>query len=206
MNEPWRTTIDTLPGRITRLVAFLKTRGYRFASPSDVMPGPDREVETHLTRLTELIGPVPAALAHFYRVIGSLDLRGEHSDWQGCALSDPLVIEPISGAVQEAEEYTELEDPAEEYWAPESGIFRAPIAPDAYHKAGLSGGMWLGVEIPNEQEDPLVLEAVHQMPLTLYIERVLASGGFLGLEGIEGHTWPIEELKSAAMRRRPLGQ
>jgi len=196
----WHDRIAALPARLFRLAEYLRTSGYRFANPKGLVPGPAPDVERCLRRLEELVGVVPAALAHFYRTVGSVDLRGEHPAWNGCDLSDPLVVEPITAVVEEAEQYVELKNPAEEYWASESGVFRAPIAPDDYHKADVSGGMWLGVEIPNADVDPVVLEESHALPFTLYLELVLEWGGFLGLETAEDHSWPLDELRSAASR------
>lgn len=200
MTAEWHDRIDALPGQLTRLVAYLRASGYRFAEPKAVLPGPSQDTEQQLRRIEQLVGGVPAALAHFHRTVGSVDLRGAHPAWHGCDRSDALVVEPIAAVVEEAEQYAELENPAEEYWASESGVFRAPIAPDDYHKANMSGGMWLGVEIPNAEADPVVLEERHGLPFTLYLDLVLAWGGFLGLETVKEHTWPLEDLKVAASR------
>jgi hypothetical protein len=73
-----------------------------------------------------------------------------------------------------------------------------PVAPDDYHKANVSGGMWLGVEVPNANADPVVLEETHDLPFTLYLELVLDWGGFLDLATADEHTWPVDELRAAA--------
>jgi hypothetical protein len=151
-----------------------------------------------LARIDALIGPLPQAMRLFYQTVGSVDLRGSHPEWTCSGLSDPLVVLPIEVAVEEAGQYAALPDPRKGYWASESGIFRVPVAPDDYHKADISGGMWLGVEVPNADADPIVLEEAHALPFTAYIELVLTWGGFLGLEYETEHTWPLERLRSAA--------
>jgi hypothetical protein len=62
--------------------------------------------------------------------------------------------------------------------------------------------MWLGVEIPNAEADPVVLEERHGLPFTRYLDLVLAWGGFLGLETVKQHAWPLDDLKIAASRAR----
>lgn len=187
-----------IAGRTRRLVRELTTLGYRFRDPAEVLPGPDPGVEARLVELRGLVGPVPAVLAEFYRTIGSIDLTGGHPQWAGCECPDPLVVDPIEYVLQEAREFARLDDPATEYWGSESGVFRAPVGPDALHKAGMAGGMWYGVEIPSPSSDPVVLEEPHRLPFSAYVELALAWGGFPGLERSPTHTWPIQALRRAA--------
>jgi hypothetical protein len=185
-------------GRTRRLAGELARLGYRFHDPAGVLPGPDPQVELALTELVRLVGPVPTVLAEFYRTVGSIDLNGLHPQWLGCEYPDPLVVEPIESVLQEARDFAQLSDPATEYWGSESGVFRAPVGPDALHKAGLSGGMWYGVEVPSPIPDPIVLEEPHRLPFSEYVEVALAWGGFPGLERCSTHTWPLQTLQRAA--------
>lgn len=189
--------VSGLQPRLERLVRTLEGAGYVFANPAQVLPGPPADVEANITRVERLVGVLPTVLALFYRAVGSVDLTGSHPHWRGCDYPDPLVIEPISAVLEEAEQYAELDDPKEEYWASESGIFRAPIAPDALHKANVSGGMWYGVEVPNTSQDPIVLEEPHSLPFTEYLELALSWGGFPGLAAAPGHSWPVDRLREA---------
>lgn len=184
--------------RVTALIAQLSAAGYTFHDPAATLPGPRGDVDASLAELQALVGPVPAVLADFYRTVGSIDLTGHHSGWIGCDYPDPLVVEPIESVLDEAREFADLEDPVAEYWGSDSGIFRAPIAPDAIHKAGQSGGMWYGVEIPSPTSDPVVLEEPHLLPFSEYLEFSLRWGGFPGLERSDHHTWPLEALRLAA--------
>ena len=163
-----------------------------------MLPGPSGDVEAQLAEVRALVGPIPPVLADFYRTVGSIDLTGHHSGWVGCDYPDPLVVEPIESVLDEARQFTGLNDPLHEYWGSDSGTFRAPIAPDAIHKAGESGGMWYGVEIPSRTSDPVVLEEPHRLPLSVYLELSLYWGGFPGLERSAAHTWPLEALRRAA--------
>lgn len=190
--------IRQLPDRLRALAARLSALGYVFDRPDAVLPGPGPNIEEQIQRLETLVGTIPASLADFYRTVGSIDLSGSHPEWAGCDFPDPLIVEPIDAALDEAEQYVELTNPNEDYWASDSGVFRAPIAPDALHKANASGGMWYGVEIPNASADPVVLEEPHALPFTRYLELCLSYGGFPGLAAIRTHTWPLADLRLAA--------
>jgi len=181
MSEEIVPYMRRLPGRVRPLVTCLRDLGYTFDHSDDVLPGPARDIDQQIQHLERMIGPVPLALAEFYRTVGSIDLTGSHAEWSGCEYPDPLVIFPIEAALEEAQQYMELEDPKSEYWASDSRVFRAPLAPDAKHKANVSGGMWYGIEIPNSAPDPIVLGESHGLPLTRYLEFCLSWGGFPGL-------------------------
>ena len=184
--------------RLRALVSRLRELGYRFERPDSVLPGPGPDVQQQIERVETLVGPIPAALAQFYRTVGSVDLAGFHPNWVGCEYPDPLIVEPIESALEEAREYAALDDPKSEYSASESGVFRVPIAPDALHKAHVSGGMWYGVEIPNALADPVVLEEPHGLPFTRHLELSLSWGGFPGLADTPEHSWPLAALRRAA--------
>lgn len=183
--------------RLERLIRALELSGYVFETPEQVFPGVQPDVDAIIARIGTLVGPLPPALALFYRRVGSVDLRGNHQAWRGCEYPDPLVVHPVAAALWEAEQYTRLADPKREYLS-ESGVCRAPIAPDPVHKAGYSGGMWYGVEVPNVLDDPIVLEEPHGLPFTEYLDFVLSWGGFPGLATAPNHSWPLGELRDAA--------
>jgi hypothetical protein len=183
--------------RLERLVRALQLSGYVFEDPAGVLPGPLPDVDETLAKVERLVGPPPAALMAFYRCVGSVDLRGGHPAWLGCEYPDPLVVHPVTAVLWEAEAYTQLEDPKRDYLS-ESGACRAPIAPDPVHKAGFSGGMWYGVDVPNPLADPIVLEEPQGLPFTEYLDFVLSWGGFPGLATAPKHSWPLDRLREAA--------
>ena len=198
MPENIATFVRELPARLGSLVRYLRESGYQFEKRDEVLPGPVANLDRQIELVERIVGPIPLALVHFYRVVGSINLTGFHPDWHGCDYPDPLLVYPIDAAVAEAEQYAELKDPKAEYWASDSGVFRAPLAPDAIHKAGFSGGMWYGVEIPNASADPVVLEEPNALPFTDYLQFALSWGGFPGLATVATHTWPLAELRRAA--------
>jgi hypothetical protein len=194
--------MNGLQPRLERLVRTLKDVGYVFANPAEVLPGPTGDVGAAITTVERLVGALPPALALFYRRVGSVDLTGVQASWHGCDYPDPLVVYPIKAVFEEAEQYVELEDPKQEYGVSETGVFRAPIAPDPLHKANVSGGMWYGVEVPNSSQDPIVLEERHGLPFTEYLELALSWGGFPGLADAANHSWPLQRLREATAAQR----
>ena len=152
--------------QIESLYNFLKTSGFLFQYPDEALPGPDARTEEVLANIASIAGRVPSALAHFYRLIGSVNFNGHHPDWTGCDLPDPLVVFPITYAESELADY--LAD-AEEY-KEAFGTFRIPVAPDALHKEGTSGGMWYGIPVPFKDLDPPLLDEPRHTSFLSYLD------------------------------------
>ncbi|MCM3874414.1 MAG: hypothetical protein ND895_27300 [Pyrinomonadaceae bacterium] len=190
-DEMMRRTRGNLEVLHKRLLAL----GYRFSNPESALLEPDAEVEASIAFLEENIGKVPLALSSFYRVVGCVDFTGGHPEWEGCEYPDPIVVDPVAYSVSEAQEFLELESP-NDYTISNSGIFRIPIAPDYYHKEDVSGGLWYGIEVPNENEDPELLEEWHHTTFVGYLRLCFEWGGFPGLGRDETrHSWPLATLK-----------
>lgn len=184
--------IDRIAEALPILVNRLVERGYQFAHQDAVLPGPQRSVESSIQRIEAEIGSVPYALARFWRVVGSVDLRGSHDDWCGCDYPDPLVIEPASQALEELEEFLADREERLKYNFP----YLIPIAPDYYHKEGVSGGMWYNVACPTSDDDPAINDERHHVTFLEYLDLALKWGGFLGLDNASCHTWPVNELSA----------
>jgi hypothetical protein len=184
--------IDRIATALATLVGRLRHHGYDFARPDEVLPGPESTVEDSIDRIESEIGAVPYALAAFWRKIGSVNLCGSHPDWYGCDYPDPLVVEPASLAVAELDEF--LADREERINA--DFPYLIPIAPDDYHKEDVSGGMWYNVDCPAATDDPLINDERHGVTFLNYLDLALKLGGFLGLDQVTRHSWPIAELSA----------
>ena len=194
-HEEIRQFMRSLRARLQSVKSFLDNEGYVFDYPEEALPGVSSNTEDVLLRITSAIGPIPLALVEFYREIGSVNFCGQHQKWKKCEYPDPLVIYPPEAAISELEEF--LVDRTE--YTEAYGGFRIPIAPDYYHKADVSGGMWYGVAVPAESANPIVLEERHALPFLEYLELNMEYGGFLGLEReTVNSSWPLEELRKAA--------
>lgn len=190
MRQSIDARLDRIAAALPVLVRNLKQLGYNFARPEAVSPGPEPTVAASILRIESEIGPVPYALAQFWRKIGSIDLCGSHPDWFGCDYPDPLVIDPASQAVAELQEF--LDDREERVRCDFPYVI--PISADDYHKEDVSGGMWYNVDCPATADDPIINDERHELPFLDYLELALKMGGFLGLDKCPRHTWPLDEL------------
>lgn len=179
----------------------LLEKGFVFNNPDESLIPPDSLLKEKIEQFEKNIGNIPDALIAFYQYVGSVDFTGHHLEWSGCEYPDPIVIYSIDAGIDELEEYLTLDDPKEEYWGSETGIFRMPIAPDYYHKEDVSGGMWYGIEIPNSKNDPPLLEEWHGTTFTEYLKTCFKWGGFPGLERCKKNNWPVDELTKGLFNR-----
>jgi hypothetical protein len=180
--------VDALGSRIKALVDQLYREDYVFEYPDEVFPGPSPDAADAISRIEQEAGEVPMALKLFWLRVGSVNLCGAHATWLGCDYPDPLVVSPPAHALPDLEDY--LEEPEDP--------FLIPIAPDFFHKANVSGGMYYNVSAPSDSDDPLLNDERHGVSLLDYLAIALGWGGFPGLEDAAGHTWPLARLQSAA--------
>ncbi len=182
--------VNSLAESICRLARGLKEKGFQFEHPDEVFPGPEGDAAESISRIEREIGVIPLALKQFWRQIGSVNFCGAHPSWVGCDYPDPLVVYPPSMAIQELDEF--LADRAERlrYDFP----YLIPIAPDAYHKAGVSGGMWYNIAVPCAADDPSLNDEWHGTTFVRYLELAVDWAGFPGLSCCAGHTWPVDVL------------
>jgi hypothetical protein len=77
-----------------------------------------------------------------------------------------------------------------------------PVAPDDYHKENVSGGMWYNLSVPAVADDPPLNDERHRTTFANYLELAVHWGGFPGLDRCADHTWPLAELRAAAITGR----
>jgi hypothetical protein len=100
------------------------------------------------------------------------------------------VVYPPSQAIEELEEF--LADWEERVRC--NFPYVIPIAPDDYHKADVSGGMWYNASVPAVAEDPPLNDERHRITFVEYLELAVRWGGFPGLDRCESHSWPVERI------------
>jgi hypothetical protein len=188
MEEALQSRIEHVGSQIKMLCGSLATAGYVFQYPDEVFPGPKADAVQTITRIEQEAGEVPLALKLFWLHVGSVNLCGSHPAWGGCEYPDPLVVYPPSVALAEFDEFRE---------EPE-GDFLIPIAPDDFHKADVSGGMFYNVSVPAVADDPPLNDERHEVSFLTYLEIALENAGFPGLERCGGHTWPVDRLRTQA--------
>lgn len=182
--------IATIEKRLRSLVRGLTEIGYRFENETDVMPGPEDGTEDAIREIEEIFGRCPPALKLFWVRIGGVDLSGNHPDWIEDRYPDQLVVFPPSVAVSELHEYLSDVSEREKFGMP----YEIPIAPDFYHKAGVSGGSPYAIPMPCLEVDPPLINSEYQESFLEHVERSLDWGGFPGMAGEAGHNWPLAKL------------
>lgn len=191
MEEALQSRVEHLGSQIESLCERLATAGYVFQYPDEVFPGPEANAVDVISRIEREAGEVPLGLKLFWLHVGSVNLCGAHPIWGGCEYPDPLVVYPPSVALADLDEFRE---------EPE-GAFLIPIAPDDFHKADVSGGMFYNVSVPALGDDPPLNDERHEVSFLTYLEIALRSAGFPGLERCGGHTWPVDRLRTLEPRR-----
>lgn len=191
--------IDSVGRRIKILAERLEEHGFEFERPDGVFPGPEPETNAAITRIEREAGALPLALKLFWQQVGSVDFCGTHPEWELLPgypgfepdlYPDPLIVAPPSAALVELDEF--LADKAERLKC--NFPYVVPIAPDSYHKADVSGGMFYNVSVPAIADDPPLNDEWHKTTFVNHLEIALKWAGFPGLERCPGHTWPVASL------------
>lgn len=177
-----------------RIVRNLGELGFRFTRPGEALPGPQQGTEQAIARIEREIGELPLAIKLFWSRIGSVDLSGQHPEWTGAGFPDPLIVYPPSVAISELEEF--IADREERL---DSGLpYVVPVAPDALHKADVSGGMWYNLSVPAGADDPPLNDEPHNTTFLGYLGIAIEFGGFPGLQNSPSHRWPIAAIVAEA--------
>lgn len=170
------TRIRAIHQRLKRIESNLRQLGYEFADDRLVMPGPERGSLDAIARIEAEVGTVPQALKRFWLIVGGVDFSGGHPDWSGCEYPDPLIVEPPSSAVAELDEF--MADKEERLRC--NYPYCIFIAPDSYHKAGVSGGEPYSIDVPATGDNPRLRNEPHETTLLEYLELATQWGGVSG--------------------------
>ena len=180
--------------RLHSLVQALRGMGYHFENDNEVITGPELGTAEAIRRIEAEFGSCPLALKLFWERIGSVDLSGTHPDWIDDRYPDQLVVFPPSIAHWEMKDY--LGDIKEKQ---KCGLgYEIPIAPDFYHKAGVSGGEPYSISLPTADDDPILRNSQVRETFLEYVERSLNGGGFPGMIDEADHNWPLQALIDVA--------
>lgn len=190
--------------RVRRVVEQLRDRlpvlGWRFDDPAAVLVDPEPQVAPALDAAEAVIGRLPLSLRAFATEVGDVSLLGEHEEWD-VEYPDPLVVAAAPPLL--------LEEHAERVamdWFAETGEerFPMPLAPDALHKADVSGGAAYAIWLPDGAADaPWTEDDLHPGPFVEYLRRALLDcAGLPGWRREPGRTPPPELLELAATLER----
>lgn len=174
--EVARETMTRARTNVERLIDLLPENGYRFRLPRErVFVAPPADVETQLDSFEATVGRMPLALRAWFELVGQVDLSGGHPDWE-FEYPDPLVISaPLDHLASEFDDWQ-----ADRGSAWDRGAFTLDLAPDALHKADVSGGPPYGIGVPNAGVDGTFLNERHGTTFVGYLRVAFAWGGFPG--------------------------
>jgi hypothetical protein len=167
--------------------ATLKEAGARLADER----APATSAETQ--RLVANTGPLPVALAAFWKVVGSIDLLPPYSregdyGYGECSLEDEgislIALDPLSVDGVDADTmvdcYEELHADSDE--GDDVPLLVYTLAPDYLHKQNISGGSPYEIELPPlnvfDALDPDVLNGAPDATLVSYLRHCFEWGGF----------------------------
>ncbi len=186
--------------RLRSLADRLAKMGYRFAHPAYTPPDPAlvESVERALG------APLPAALAAFYQTLGSVCFAPEDETvFDAIGLADlgiedmdPIEIWPLDGVDEKIRAWRRE---VEARGAPAVGPFGLLLAPDALHKANISGGPSYTLPLPNPACDP----EIHHPYAASFLEMLrgaVEAGGFPGLSAAKRRRKAVRTLLAELSR------
>ena len=168
----------------------LKGMGYNFVQPGsggglfgfgkakahEPHVPPPADVADRIAELEGIAGgPIPLSLRAFFEVVGQVDLNGDHPSLapkDGQFTPDPLMVCGIEDAIAIVESNDGDED--------DPLLFE--FAPDALHKANISGGSPYAIALPQAVADALVEGEPHGVTFVEYLRIAIHWGGFPGWE------------------------
>ena len=198
--------------RVEQNVAVLAERlsglGFRFVDPGSssgffglgkakahaphVPPAPDSAAR--IAELEEVAGgPIPLSLRAFFDVVGAVNFNGDHASiapQHSEGTADPLMVYGIQDAIDCVESgYGEDEEGERVMYV---------VAPDALHKANVSGGEAYMIALPAPLADAEVEEEPHGVAFVEYLRiAILRWGGFPGWEHArDGQPAELDQLRS----------
>jgi hypothetical protein len=151
---------------------------------------PAVDASKKVAELEELVGgSIPISLRAFFTVVGEINLNGSHPSLaladSGVA-PDPLMVYSVDGAIAMIESMDRDED--------EPAMFE--FAPDALHKANVSGSGPYYIDLPSEGTDAKVRDAPFKGTFVQYLrDAILTWGGFPGWSEARQVPSEIRELR-----------
>lgn len=180
MPSPFHQVVSRQKARIAELYADLKKKGFEFEYPEEAFAEPDKQTEGYLAEFSKHGCPLPAAVAEFYRQIGSVNLIGTFPGWADVEYPDPLNVMPLGYAIDDFRRSWAHSSDEQDALIKAYGGYPFPVAPDYFHKAGVSGGMAYSFLLPCSDPDPQVLYMPWALRFTEYIDFALSQDGFPG--------------------------
>ncbi len=202
---------------VQTLIERLRGQGYRFGDPWNEDGArkphapPDEHTPAFVSWLEKRFGHLAMTARTWIEVVGDVSLLGVHPDWPKNLVSDPLVVEFEYKSWRWAEKNRlaarDHFEGEHESWADSRrdghdfvGAFTLDVAPDALHKANISGGAPYGVIVPDASVDATFrYDDGVLVPFVEYLRLAFRNGGFPG-------TWRRDCGRTVEASRRALAE
>jgi hypothetical protein len=182
-----RATMVRVADGVDRIAERLSQRGWSPPSGFQLRTPPRPEDARVMARIVAITkAPLPVSLEAFWEVVGGVDFAwnlelGDPPDLGprvAMPEMDPLVIYPLWMVDHSCHEWER-----DELERGERGDrYDLSLAPDHFHKAGISGGSPYGISLPFWGADPRFEDEIRRLPFVRYLRLCLRWGGFPGLE------------------------
>ena len=164
--------------------------GLRRAAAHEPHVPPPADARDGIAQLEELAGgAIPLSLRAFFEVVGEVNLNGDHpalAPKDSNIAPDPLMVCGIEEAIAMIESSDRDDD--------EPVLLE--FAPDALHKANVSGGGPYAIALPNPVADARVEDAPQDVPFVDYLRiAILQWGGFPGWEEAKAAPAELDRLR-----------
>ena len=164
--------------------------GLRKASEHKPHVEPSADSWQHIVELEKACGgPIPLSLRAFYEIVGEVNFLGRHasiSPEDSDVLSDPLVVSGVEEAIGSVDA-----------WDDEECLIA--FAPDALHKANISGGDPYMISVPAPLADARVEGEPNDVGFVQYLRLSLAWGGFAGWATAEFQPPELKQLSAGLL-------
>ena len=192
-------TMHRVEQNVRTLAQRLKSMGYRLVYPGSTgllglrkataheprVP-PPADASARVAELQEVAGgAIPLSLRAFFEVVGEVNLNGSHPSLapaESDVAPDPLMVCGIEEAIAMIESSDRDDD----------GPLLLDFAPDALHKANVSGGDPYAIALPNSGADARVEDAPEDSLFVEYLRIAILDWG--GFPGWRGHSDPPPDL------------
>lgn len=155
--------------------------GLRKARAHEPHVAPPSDAFSKIAELEQTIGgPLPLSLRAFFELVGEVNFNGDHPSLapaQSDLTPDPLMVCGVDDAIAMIESEDRDEDEP----------LTIDIAPDALHKANISGGGPYAIIVPDAAVDAHLDEEPNDVGFVAYLRiAILDWGGFPGWADSEG--------------------
>jgi hypothetical protein len=191
-----KNIMEAVNKNVNILAERLIDKHYQFVNSDRIITKPDST--DWISELQNKGIYLPISLQAWVEIVGSVNFMGSCPDWhftgycfdhadedKPLVYTDPLVIEVDKDYI--LYEFENWEYQIKEYGFDEVGPFKIPIAPDALHKAAVSGGPPYEVTGDQACVDSIVFNERHGFSLIAYLRHALSWGGFPGFELIDDY-------------------